>query len=72
MLALGLFTVFAPMECPSTLLCCHAAVKPTSFDTFLSHENPGTDTLLPILFDDSRENSLELPLPMASVCLMAH
>ena len=53
------------MECPSTLLCCHAAVKPTSFDTFLNHENPGTDTLLPIQFDDSREDSLELPPHLA-------
>ena len=55
------------MEDPSTLLCCHADVKPTSFDTFLNHENPGTDTLLPVQFDDSCEDSLESPPPMAFV-----
>ena len=39
---------------PSTLFCCHAAVKPTICDILLNHENFGTDTLLPTLLDELR------------------
>ena len=55
---LALLAVFAPLGFPSTLLCCHAAVKPTICDMLLNHENFGTDTLLPTPPSESHENSL--------------
>ena len=55
---LVLLALFAPLGLPSTLLCCHAAVKPTICDMLLNHENFGTDTLLPTPPSESRENSL--------------
>ena len=67
---LALPAVFAPLGFPSTLLCCHAAVKPTICDMLLNHENFGTDTLLPTPPSESRENSLGSPMHTISVfCL---
>ena len=57
---LELPAVFAPIGFPSTLFCCHAAVKPTICDMLLNHENFGTDTLLPTPSSESRGNSLGL------------
>ena len=57
---LALPVVFASTGFPSTLFCCHAAVKPTICDMLLNHENFGTDTLLPTPPSESRENSLGL------------
>ena len=55
---LALLAVFAPMGFPSTLSCCHVAVKPTICDMLLNHEKLGTDTLLPTPTSESREYSL--------------
>ena len=52
---LALPAVFAPTGFPSTLLCYHAAVKPTICDMLLNHESLGTDTLLPTPPSESRE-----------------
>ena len=49
---LALLAVFARLGFPSTLLCCHAAVKPTICEMLLNHENFGTDTLLPTPLSD--------------------
>ena len=57
---LALLAVFAPVGFPSTLSCCHVAVKPTICDMLLNHENLGTDTLLPIPPSESRKYSLGL------------
>ena len=52
---LALLAVFVPVGFPSTLPCCHVAVKPTICDMLLNHENLGTDTLLPTPLSESRE-----------------
>ena len=62
LLTLALLIVFAPTEAPSALACCHAAVKPTNFDTLLNHNhNLKTDTLLLTQFDNSCKDLLESP-----------
>ena len=55
---LALLAVFANPGFPSTLSCCHVAVKPTICDMLLNHENLGTDILLPTPPSESCEYSL--------------
>ena len=54
-----MLAVFALTGLPSTLPCCHTAVKATICDMLLNHKNLGTDTLLPIQFDESCKGSLD-------------
>ena len=65
---LALLAVFAPMGFPSTLPCCHVAVKPTICDMLLNHEKLGTDTLLPTPPSESREYSLGSLMHTGFVC----
>ena len=68
---LALPAVFAPTGFPFTLFCCHAAVKPTICDMLLSHENFGTDTLLPTPLSKSHEKSLgSLMHTLLVLCLL--
>ena len=65
---LALLAVLAPVGFPSTLSCCHVAVKPTICDMLLNHEKLGTDTLLPTPPSEFREYSLGSLMHTGFVC----
>ena len=65
---LALLAVLAPVGFPSTLSCCHVAVKPTICDMLLNHEKLGTDTLLPKPPCKSCEYSLGSLMHTGFVC----